>query len=35
MATTVLQNVRDAQTVLSKLPKPIVMPTASFELPTE
>ena len=35
MATTVLQKVRDAQTLLSKLPTPITMPTASYELPTE
>lgn len=35
MASTVLQNVRDAQSVLSKLPTPISMPTASFDIPTE
>jgi hypothetical protein len=35
MASTVLQKVRDAQSVLSKLSTPIIMPTASFDIPTE
>ena len=35
MASTVLQKVRDAQSVLSKLPTPLVMPTASWVVPTE
>jgi len=35
MASTVLQKVRDAQSVLSKLPTPITMPTGTFEIPTE
>lgn len=35
MASTVLQKVRDAQSVLSKLPTPLQMPTATWEIPTE
>jgi len=35
MASTVLQKVRDAQSVLSKLPTPLMMPTASWVIPTE
>jgi len=35
MSSTVLQKVRDAQSVLSKLPTPITMPTGTFEIPTE
>jgi len=35
MASTVLQKVRDANTVLSRLPAPFSMPTASWIIPTE
>ena len=35
MATTVLQKVRDADSLLSKLPTPFNMPTATWEIPTE
>ena len=35
MSSTVLQKVRDAQSVLGKMPTPISMPTSVFELPTE
>jgi hypothetical protein len=35
MASTVLTKVRDAQSVLSKLPTPLIMPTATWEIPTE
>lgn len=35
MASTVLQKVRDAQSLLGKLPTPMIMPTSSYVLPTE
>jgi hypothetical protein len=35
MASTVLQKVRDANTVLSRLPAPFSMPTAVWVIPTE
>jgi len=35
MATSVLAKIRDAQSLLSKLPTPLSMPTATWTLPTE
>jgi hypothetical protein len=35
MSSSVLQKVRDSNTVFSRLPAPFMMPTASWVIPTE